>query len=62
MPKVPKVPKGPRFRLERIEIVIQDYLDDVTIIVPDPQTPNPPKGIPVTSNITYQQVFVSVLP
>jgi len=59
---MPKVPKGPRLRLERTEIVIQEYLDDVTIIVPDPQTSNPPKGIPVTSNITYQQAYVSVLP
>jgi hypothetical protein len=48
--------------MERTEIVIEDYLDDVTIIVPDPQAPNPPKGVPVTSNITYQQAYVSVLP
>lgn len=57
-----KLPKGPRFRLEQTEIVIQDYLDDVTIIIPDPQTPNPPKGVLVISNITYQQPYVSVLP
>jgi hypothetical protein len=47
--------------IETVEVEIKDYMDSVELIVSSPESYTPIEG-PASSNVTYQHIYVSVVP
>lgn len=49
-------------RIEMINVRIRDYMEDVEIMVSSPESYKILEGIPASSNVNYQHVYVSLSP
>lgn len=47
--------------VEAVEVEIKDYMDSVELIVSSPESYTPIEGR-ASSNVTYQHIYVSVVP
>jgi len=52
----------PYTRIEMTEVEIRDYMEDVEFVVSSPESYKAIEGIPASSNVNYQHVYVSLSP